>query len=118
MEAIYLVSNISVVLEREYYTNEDLKKLRNNLIRSIEDKTYSLGIKFFDIEEITPEQLAHIKTDDDTYIFMYEGKTRKKKNVYVPEELMWLDYDKGEVVVGEPKNHPEYPVDITSWKKK
>ena len=115
---VYLVATISSVLEKEYYTNDDLKKLRENLISGIEDQMYELGVKFFDIEEITPEQLVHIKTDNETYIFLYEGNTRKKKNVFVPEDLMWLDYDTGEVVVGEPENHPEYPVDVASWKKK
>ena len=119
MEAIvYLVSTISVVLEREYYTNDDLKKLREELINSIEDLMAEKGIKFFDIEEITPEQLAHIETSNNTFIFLYEGNTKKRKNVYVPENLMWLDYDKGEVVIGEPKDHPEYPVGVSGWVEK
>jgi hypothetical protein len=31
---------------------------------------------------------------------------------------MWLDYNKGEVVVGEPKDHPEYPVGVSGWVEK
>ena len=115
---IYLVSTIAAVLEKEYYTNDDLKKLREDLLNSIEDIMAEKGIENFTIEEITPDQLAHVSTGDDTYIFLYEGSTRKKKNVYVPEDLMWLDYDKGEVVVGEPKDHPEYPVGVSGWVEK
>ena len=116
---VYLVSTLHVEWENDYYVGE-IDLLRERILESVEQFCLEeLKLPYnFDIEEITPDQLKHVNTGDDTFIFLFEGETRKKKNVFVPEELLWLDYDSGEISEGKPKNHPDRPEGVTGWKSK
>ena len=116
---VYLVSTLHIEWEENHYVGE-IDILRERILESVEQfciEELNLPPNF-ELEEITPDQLKNVVTGNDTFIFLFEGETRKKKNVFVPEEFLWLDYDSGEIVEGKPKNHSDRPEGVTGWKSK